>query len=265
MHLAQGDLPPHVFITLPSVGVPDEPAVAWDAQDPNDDALTVSLALSADDGRTWETLETGLPATGRYTLTTATNSQATYRAKATASDGIYRVSAESAAFQGHVTAEDSLLQLSFEEMNQDATWSRTMPIRWSARYDGHESVAIDLAASDNGGQSWTTIARNLDNSGVYAWDTSTTANGVYLLQVMAHTAQASRTIVTTSRSRCSTMGATPPPSRSYRLAAARCGRGRRRFAGAPTIRTATPSPSAWPTASSPRRQLEGAGRWHPGC
>jgi hypothetical protein len=81
-------------------------------------------------------------------------------------------------------------------MNQDATWSRTMPIRWSARYDGHESVAIDLAASDNGGQSWTTIARNLDNSGVYAWDTSTTANGVYLLQVMAHTAQASRTIVT---------------------------------------------------------------------
>ncbi len=196
VYLAGHNLPPHVIVTLPKADAEETARIiAWAADDADGDPLSVSLALSIDDGLTWRSLDSGLAATGRYTLSTATDPEAAYRARVTASDGIYTVAATSPAFSGRQpNGAPEALELRFEEMDLGVTWSRTMPIRWWARHTDHETVRIDLAVSDNGGRSWSTVARNLENTGIYAWDTTTVANGTYLLQVTAHTAEDSSTI-----------------------------------------------------------------------
>ncbi|MHB1294202.1 MAG: fibronectin type III domain-containing protein [Anaerolineae bacterium] len=185
-------LPPTVTITSPdSAGeLLHGDTVAWIAESPNGAALGVSIALSSDDGRTWETIAEGLSNTGEYTLDSALLEDSTpRRIRLRVHDARYVVQAFSPAF---APAEPRLLapELTLHEPQGDETWSGVRTIRWTALDPGDQALRILVERSADGGYTWKRIGTSTENSGTMNWDTTDDANGIYVVRVTADNGQA---------------------------------------------------------------------------
>lgn len=64
-------------------------------------------------------------------------------------------------------------------------WRGTQNITWSAADLDGDPLSIDIYYSRNGGITWVDLARGLSNTGVWAWDTTTVQDGLYVVKVVA--------------------------------------------------------------------------------
>ncbi len=178
--------PPHILITSPNPwGVlAGGDLITWIAEDADGDPLLIDISLSEDDGQTWSTVASRLLNTGEYALDRSLTSDQLYRVALVASDGLHSVVATSRTFSGGA-AEGVRPSVSLLAPAQDAVVSGEVSIQWQAADPTGLRLTMEIAYSADGGQTWLRLARGLENSGRYIWDTSSLANGTYLLRLTA--------------------------------------------------------------------------------
>ncbi len=157
------------------------------AFDSNYHSVTYSLFYSNDNGATFTQIATGLTEQ-TYDWNTASLPNGQYRLKIVANDG------------NGLTAEHVSNVFNIGDPNQQThelkvptllnplggeTLSGTIEVRWDAAVDtlGH-SITYSLHISSDNGATWELIADGL-NGTIYLWDTSSVANGQYLMKVVA--------------------------------------------------------------------------------
>ena len=183
--------PPHVLITSPDASgrLLRRDTVTWIAEDVDGDPLTVRLSVSEDGGLTWREVAHGLSNTGEHFLGASLRSGCTYQVRVCVSDGIYRVQAISVPFDWG-GPEGQLPTLAIEAPRGGERWSGTRIIRWRATDPLGETLRVHIDLSRDGGQSWEGLARNLQDTGSYEWDTTRSANGPCSLRLTADNGRA---------------------------------------------------------------------------
>ncbi|MHB0857245.1 MAG: hypothetical protein ACYC5M_06700 [Anaerolineae bacterium] len=185
--------PPTVVVTYP--GLSGEllrgDTLAWIAESPVGAPLSVSIALSTDNGRTWRSIAEGLANTGEYTLSPALlESGIAHRVRLRVSDTRYIVQAFSPDF---LPTEPRYLapELALQTPRGGETWSGTRSITWVASDPADQALRIIAERSADDGRTWKRIGASPENSGSVAWNTLDEANGVYLVRITADNGQAS--------------------------------------------------------------------------
>ncbi|MDO8740508.1 MAG: PKD domain-containing protein [Candidatus Woesearchaeota archaeon] len=156
-------------------------SIAWNATDPDGDALTITIQYSYD-SIPWTNITTTIPNSGIYAWdTTAVPDAATYLIRIIASDSsLTGEDVSNAIFQiDNVFAPD--IEVLYP--NGGETLSGTANIRWIAT-DGGANLSIDLYYSQNN-ITWTAIAINQPNTGLYSWYTPSVLDGNYLIKAVA--------------------------------------------------------------------------------
>ena len=158
--------------------------VAWLAQDPDGDVLSLDLAASSDGGITWQTLANGLHDTGEFRLRPGLLPEGTHLLRLMTRDALHGL--ETVAQTRTVLA--STEQAPTLAIVQPTRWDTVhgeIRIAWEARdpYGAIPRVHIELSA--DGGSSWQTLARNLEREGEYRWDSEAWPNGSYYVRFTA--------------------------------------------------------------------------------
>jgi hypothetical protein len=176
---------PHVFFTSPDASgrLLRGNTVNWTVEDAgSEECLQISLALSEDEGATWHDVATDLLGTNEYVLdTTLLKPGNTYYLRLRASSGEYQVQEITPAIKLARSSEQSPT-LRIERPNGGEKWAGMQELRWQASDPIGQSLRMDIESSQDGGQTWQSVARGLRNEGTYAWDTTKNANGIYLLR-----------------------------------------------------------------------------------
>ena len=164
--------------------------VTWVAEDVDGDSLTVSLAVSDDEGVTWKKLVGNLFNAGEYALDLAALKPGhSYRLRLCVSDGLDEVQVYSAPFRLTKLAE-MVPEVEIISPRSGEKCVGTQMVRWRASDPAGQSLRVDVEFSRDGGQNWMTLAEGIGNTGMYRWDTRDLANGIYLLRLTADNGQA---------------------------------------------------------------------------
>lgn len=188
--------PPAVRLTSPSVATPSlrNGLVTWIAEDADGDSLSLSLAASQDGGRTWREIARDLSNTGEYALDTAALTFCkACRLRIIADDGLYQ--SEDSAVLGSLGLSTGWPKLTIEAPQEMSTLTGKSEIRWQFDALSESNTHISLDASRDGGQSWIKLGEDPANTGQYALDTTSLANGTYLLRLTAKDDEGSQTQV----------------------------------------------------------------------
>ena len=182
----RGGFPPQLTITSPTPGgeLLGDGRITWIAEDVDDDSLLIDILLTDDGGETWRPLTRRLLNTGEYVLDKPLEPEGDYQIALVASDGLHRVAVRSAPLA--TTAKGLRPAATLIEPAPQAVVTGMVPILWEASDPDEGSLGIDLAYSDDGGQTWHTIAEGLPESGQYDWETGRLLNGTYLLRLRAY-------------------------------------------------------------------------------
>jgi len=179
---------PVVSLTMPDADVPwaGPRRITWASYDADGDELSMNLAYSVNEGRTWYVIARGLEDTGSYLLDTSLlpNSDRVYL-RITAFDGAYRTSAVSSFA---ITVRDPgrpWLDLVAPLAGQSCFGLQE--IQWVAHDPSRRGTAeVRLELSGDFGATWQEIASGLPLSGSATWDTRIVPNGTaVLLRVVA--------------------------------------------------------------------------------
>lgn len=178
--------PPHIHLLLPNEAarLPQSNLIAWIAEDPDADPLTVDLAIKGREDREWQTLATGLYNGGEYILDFPLRSEMPYQVRAIASDSTYASEAISRPFTRSI-ATKQLPNLTLEMPADKDVWSGREEIRWQATDPSRQNLTMRIEISRDGGGTWDILERRWQNTGVYTWDTTAHANGPFLLRLTA--------------------------------------------------------------------------------
>ncbi len=170
---------PIVGLTMPEEDVPwsGPRRITWVSHDADGDDLSMNLAYSVNDGRTWYVIARGLDDTGAYLLDTSVlpNADRVYL-RITASDGVFRTSAVGAAPVAVRDPGRPWVELVAPEADQRC--AGLQEIRWwGFNPNPREAVTVRIELSDDRGATWQEVASGLELTGSLAWDTRETANG----------------------------------------------------------------------------------------
>ena len=158
--------------------------VAWLSEDADGDPIMIYVEASQDGGSSWEELAGGIYDAGEYVLESGLMPGSSYSIRVTARDQVYGVQAVAIALARWSPTDQGPTVEILAPRRWD-TLSGEQQLRWRARdpYGAIPRVQIDV--SDDGGVIWKTLARNLDSSGSFAWDTSQWPNASYYVRFTA--------------------------------------------------------------------------------
>ncbi|MFP3895913.1 MAG: hypothetical protein ACLFV5_03610 [Anaerolineales bacterium] len=177
--------PPHVRILSPdAMNLAQNNIIAWTADDPDGDSLALDLSIRDENDGAWQELATGLYNGGEYVLDFPLHSERSYQIRAVASDAIYSSEALSLSFGTSVSVKQ-VPDLTLDIPADRGVWSGTEEIRWRATDPSRQDLTVKIDLSRDGGETWNTLERRLEDTGSYMWDTTAYANGPCLLRLTA--------------------------------------------------------------------------------
>lgn len=149
--------------------------ILWDREELTPDVAKIEV--SADGGTTWSTLVSGTSDDKMYTWdTTAHADGTTYKLRLTLTDRTDHVaSVTSSTFALDHTAPVSDLSAPAE----GDVVGGTVDVAWTTD-DVHPAV-VEAQRSDDGGDTWSTVASTIDDDGSYTWNASALADGNWSL------------------------------------------------------------------------------------
>lgn len=150
--------------------------VAWDASDPTNLPVIVSIAMSQDGGQTWRELATDLDSGGRFDWDTTPLPNGTYLLQVTADNGRLRRSLVSEPIDV-VNEGNSPPFLSWAGTGITALQSGAIEVVWRAGDADGDPLALTLEQSLGPHGPWTPLVEGLVNTNSYVWD-ATTATSV---------------------------------------------------------------------------------------
>ena len=142
--------------------------VTWDAYDPDGDAITATLALSADEGKTWQIVtscdggsnhylwDTSQPPSSDRMLVRLTMSDGRAATTSTASSSVQLINRGAQPPRITLLSSESAPRL-----------LRGRMIEWLAEDAGGAPLSISVATSHDSGATWDIVADGLVNSGEY--------------------------------------------------------------------------------------------------
>jgi hypothetical protein len=161
--------------------------VTWSAQDADGDSLALTLALCSVAGTHCSPVPGDLAASGEHMPDERAARTGGGLARVVASDGIYRV--EGIARWEAIESQGERMELTLLAPTGEREMSGSVPITWEARAVDGDAVAIDIAYSADGGQTWMGIIEDLENVGRYLWQTALVANGTYRVRVTSRSGE----------------------------------------------------------------------------
>jgi len=178
--------PPQVALLAPRPGAVHSGTmhIAWQAQDPDGDSLTVDLEYRQD-GDGWRPIGRGLPAVGAYTWRLAALPPSEgYEVRVLARDPLGVTAADAADGLDIVQNSPPTVELLWP--NTATRLTKETVILWQAQDADQDNLRIDLFYSENAGQTWLPLAEGLSNTGYYVWQVSYLPAGTqYRLRVLA--------------------------------------------------------------------------------
>ncbi len=186
VHLTNRDnYPPHIQILPPdATNLPQSNIIAWTANDPDGDPLTVDLSIKDRDDGPWQELATRLYDGGEYVLDSPLHNEKSYQIRAVASDAIYSSEDISHPFTTSVSS-NQLPDLTLDMPTNKNVWSGTEEIRWQATDPSSQDLIVQIELSRDGGETWDILEKRLEDTGSYMWDTTAHANGPCRLRLTA--------------------------------------------------------------------------------
>lgn len=168
--------------------------VTWWAEDPDQDVLSLSLAVSDDDGFTWRDIATGLINDGAYLLPTASLTPGRpCRLRLRADDGVYQTQVTSPIIE--LASAEYAPVIQFLAPDGKKVLSQNVAIEWAATDPTGQQIAIRVESSADGGQTWQLIQEAAGNTGRYIWNTRTCANGTHWLRLTATSTHAASAVI----------------------------------------------------------------------
>lgn len=159
-------------------------AIQVSATDTNNDALTYSIVS----GPLYGTLTPLNPSTGAVTYTPILGFSGSDNFKFKANDG----QADSNTATISITVNSIVNSnpiITVISPNGGETWSGAQDITWNATDADGDTLIIDVWYSEDNGATWTLIAFNEPNDGIFSWDTTTVSDGSsYLIGLDAYDA-----------------------------------------------------------------------------
>ena len=158
--------------------------IAWDAQDIDDNTLTIDLDYRRGAG-SWSTIAHQLANTGYYVWDTEGLLPAVdYELRLTARDAM---SATASVTVPKITLmADHALAVHLLWPEDGVRLQREGIILWQATVEDKDELLIDLYYSDNAGQTWLPLAEGIPNTGYYVWQVSYLPMGTqYRVRVVA--------------------------------------------------------------------------------
>jgi len=163
--------------------------VIWAAECCESRDVVVALELSQDGGLTWTQVERATGEAGQFVLPTLQYGL-DYMLRLRATDGMHRVAVLSSPLKLFSLAQRAP-DLEVDSPLVGEIRSGTLEITWSAQTPVNQEIAIDLALSSDGGETWHALEEGYPNTGVYNADTSEWPNGLYIVRITAHASDAS--------------------------------------------------------------------------
>lgn len=169
--------PPNIEVIIPNGGEvwSGEEDIHWNAIDPDKDDLSIDIFYSDNGGISWSEIAIGEENDGSYTWDTRTVSNGTnYLIKIKASDGYFTdEDTSNSTFEIRNEAPGNHApEVKVTSPNGKEVWEGTNDIKWNAEDEDGDILKITIEYSINNGQDWTTIAKDIKNSGIYSWDTA---------------------------------------------------------------------------------------------
>lgn len=171
--------------------------IKWNAEDENSkDRLTIKLEYSNDYGKSWTEIAKDLSNNGEYMWDTRSVENGKYLVKVEVNDGklkAYDISDD--IFTIENAGEPPYIEI--KSPNGGEIWKETQKIEWYASGEG--DIKIDILYSNDGGNTWFLIAKDLENNGYYFWNTTLVPDGDnYLIKIIAKTTTAGSDISNTT-------------------------------------------------------------------
>ncbi|MCK5078161.1 MAG: endonuclease/exonuclease/phosphatase family protein, partial [Calditrichia bacterium] len=168
-----------VTILSPLAGseVSGEVNIQWNIT-PTIESDTTIIFISNDNGQSWSEEFRGLTASNSYSWNTLSINDGTqYRLRLIVfRDSLYGFSQLDSSFiinnPGNAAPEVNLIDPAGGEEIQGV-----YHIRWNAQDADGDILNIDLDVSVDGGSSWNELAWDVENNGIYTWDTRNFSNG----------------------------------------------------------------------------------------
>ena len=158
--------------------------LTWLSDDPDGDSLSLDLLARQQDQVNWRAVQSGLYDAGELRLGSGLLEDGEDTLEMVAHDAVYglAVTLPLSLDPGSVEQAPTLSVLQPTRWNMA---SGTVRIAWEARdpYGAIPRVHIDL--SGDGASSWQVLARNLDSSGSFEWDSTQWPNGGYYVRFTA--------------------------------------------------------------------------------
>ncbi len=176
--------PPVVRLLAPRGESPlrGEAVVLWETADAEEDSLRVDLYASDDSGQTWLPIVENLADTGYYVWQFSfLPSGSAYRLRIVARDA-YASGADQSGLLVIDPAPAPAVVLHDPSAGQEVHGE--FPVSWSVFPLGSGERSIRIAVRGDGAD-WQPVAEDLDDSGLYLWDTTTLPDGEYDLAVRA--------------------------------------------------------------------------------
>jgi len=182
--------PPSIMLLAPSPapdlvgGQAGQIHIAWQARDPDGEALTIDLDYRRGNGD-WLALARQQPNTGSYVWQTQEMPAAgDYALRVTAVDPAGATGSDVVEGVRLVPGNPPFVRLL--SPHGGVRLEKETVILWQATAAGGEELWVDLYYSDNAGQTWLPLAEGLPNTGYYAWEISyLPAGSQYRVRVVA--------------------------------------------------------------------------------
>lgn len=183
--LNQLNEPGHLALTTENTSIVEIGQITWLAQDALGNALGVNLSLSDDNGRSWHTLADNL-----------VENSSLYLDPLKLEPGLgYAMRLNTSA--GRIREELPIIsilkpllpyqepQLEIQAPGSDITWTQTQEVLWLTDDPLGRRLKISVDLSADGGLTWESLAHDAEATGAFLWDTTQSANGVYMLRITA--------------------------------------------------------------------------------
>ena len=184
--LNRDNYPPEISLISPDADgiLSADKVILWQADDADGDPLRISLALSRDGGLTWEEGLSNGANDGEHVLSTPPAPDAAYRLALTACDETFCVQ-RLVEVHGPPAPRGQRPRLALLNPIGGEHWAGEQAIRWQATSPSEQEVRLDIAITQDGGQSWHFLGWDIANTGVYVWDTRRVGNGWVRLRLTA--------------------------------------------------------------------------------
>lgn len=172
--------------------------IIWTAIDANFSSTPIGIFYSSNGGTSWTAIASAVANTGSYVWTVPNVDSSHYRLRIIATDIVGQITTVSSTSNIKIDKTPPSVTLTSLTGGQALAPSSSQNITWTASDTNFGATPITLEYSADSGDTWTTVASNIANTGSYTWTTPSTNIATNRVRVTATDSAGWKTIAASS-------------------------------------------------------------------